>query len=68
MGHANVVVSTELRDWLYAEQVWRAGVYILGDRTYGDGRHYLEVISDKLDPGFYGIRDIIVEAGEIRFR
>jgi hypothetical protein len=68
MGRANVVVSTELRDWLYAQQVWRAGVYILDDRTYGDGRHYLDVISDKLDPGFQGVRHIVVEAGAIRFK
>jgi hypothetical protein len=67
MGRANVLVSTELRDWLYATQVWRAGIYILDDKTYGDGRHYLDVVSDRLAPGFHGARRIVVEAGEIRF-
>ena len=68
MGRANVIVSAELRDWLYAQQVWLDGIYILDDRTYGDdGRHYLDVVSDRLDPGFHGVRRIAVEAGAIRF-
>jgi len=67
MGRANVLVSTELRDWLLAKQVWRAGIYILDDRTYGDDRHYLDVVSDKLEPGFHGLRRIVVDSGEIRF-
>lgn len=67
MGRANVVVSTEMRDWLQSEQVWRTGIYILDDRTYGDGRHYLDVISDRLSPGFHGLRHLVVEGGEIRF-
>jgi hypothetical protein len=68
MGRANVLVSTELRDWLYAKQVWRSGIYILDDRTYGDDRHYLDVISDGLDPGFHGVARIIVEDGAIRLK
>jgi hypothetical protein len=67
MGRANVLVSAELRERLLAEQVWRAGVYILDDRTYGDGRHYLDVVSDKLEPGFHGIRSIVIEDGKILF-
>ncbi|HWE44780.1 MAG TPA: hypothetical protein VG407_02025 [Caulobacteraceae bacterium] len=68
MGRANVVVSTELREWLYAAQVWRAGIYILDDKTYGDSGHYLDVISDRLAPGFHGVRHIVVEGGTIRFK
>jgi hypothetical protein len=61
MGQTNVIVGTELRDWLISQQVWREGVYIVGDRTYGgDGRHYLDVVSDKLEPGFHGLREIVV--------
>jgi hypothetical protein len=68
MGRTNVVVSANLRDWLIAQQVWRAGVYVLDDRTYGDGMHYLDVISDKLEPGFHGVREIVVENGDLLFR
>jgi hypothetical protein len=68
MGRATVVVSVELRDWLYAQQVWRAGFYILDDRTYGDGKHYLDVICDRLDPGHHGLRPIVVEGGAVRFK
>ena len=68
MGRTNVVVSANLRDWLIAQQVWRAGVYVLDDRTYGDGMHYLDVISDKLEPGFHGVREMVVENGDLRFR
>lgn len=68
MGRANVLVSAELRDWLFSEQVWRWGVFIIGDRTYGDDKHYLDVISDKLEPGFHGLRYIVVDCGAIRFR
>ena len=33
MGRANVLVTTELRDWLYAHEVWRAGIYILAQKA-----------------------------------
>ena len=69
MGQTDVIVGAELRDWLISQQVWREGVYIVGDRTYGgDGRHYLDVVSDKLEPGFHGLREIVVESGHLRFR
>jgi hypothetical protein len=69
MGRTNVIVGEELRDWLISRQVWREGIYIVGDRTYGgDGRHYLDVVSDKLEPGFHGLREIVVESGHLRFR
>ncbi len=68
MGRANVLVTTELRDWLHAHEVWRAGIYILDDRTYGDGRHYLDVMSDRLEPGFHGVRRLVIEGGSIRFK
>ena len=68
MGRTLVIIGAELRDWLLAQQVWRVGIYILDDRTYGDDRHYLDVISDKLEPGFHGVREIVVESGELRFR
>ena len=69
MGQTNVIVGVELRDWLISQQVWREGVYIVGDRTYGgDRRHYLDVVSDKLEPGFHGLREIVVESGHLRFR
>jgi hypothetical protein len=68
MGRTNVIVSAELRDWLTARQVWREGIYILDDRAYGGGRHYLDVVSDKLEPGFHGVREIVVESGNLRFR
>jgi hypothetical protein len=68
MGRTQVIADAELRDWLISRQVWREGIYILGDRTYGDGRHYLDVVSDKLEPGFHGVREIVVESGDLRFR
>jgi hypothetical protein len=64
MGRTQVIASAKLRDWLISQQVWREGIYILGDRTYGDGRHYLDVVSDKLEPGFHGVREIVVEGGD----
>ncbi len=67
MGRAKVIVSAELRDRLLDGQVWRAGVYLLDDRTYGDGRHYLDVMSDKLEPGFHGVRATIAAGEDIRF-
>ena len=57
MGRTQVIVGAEMRDWLISQQVWREGIYILGDKTYGDGKHYLDVVSDKLEPGFHGVRD-----------
>ena len=68
MGRTQVIVGAELRDWLISQQVWRKGIYILADRTYGDDRHYLDVVSDKLEPGFHGVREIVVESGDPRFR
>ena len=68
MGRTQVIADAELRDWLISQQVWREGIYILDDRTYGDGRHYLDVVSDKLEPGFHGVREILVESGDLRFR
>ena len=67
MGRTQVIAGVELRDWLTSRQVWREGVYILGDRTYGDDRHYLDVVSDKLEPGFHGVLEIVVESGDLRF-
>jgi hypothetical protein len=68
MGRMQVIAGVELRDWLISRQIWREGIYILGDRTCGDGRHYLDVVSDKLEPGFHGVREIVVESGDPRFR
>jgi len=69
MGQTNVIVGAALRDWLISRQVWREGIYIVGDRTYGgDGKHYLDVVSDKLEPGFHSLREIVVEGGHLRFR
>ena len=69
MGRTDVIVSAEQRNWLVTQQVWREGVYIVGDRTYGgDGKHYLDVVSDKLEPGIHGVREIVVESGRLRFR
>ena len=67
MGRTQVIVGAEMRDWLISQQVWREGIYILGDKTYGDGKHYLDVVSDKLEPGFHGVREIVVESGDLRF-
>ncbi len=68
MGRANIMVSAELREWLLSEQAWCAGVFILDDRTYGGDTHYLDVITDKLDPGYHGLCHLVVEGGDIRFR
>ena len=67
MGRTQVIVGAEMRDWLISQQVWREGIYILGDKTYGDGKHYLDVVSAKLEPGFHGVREIVVESGDLRF-
>ena len=69
MGRTQVIAGAELRDWLISQQVWREGISILADRTYGDDdRHYLDVVSDTLEPGFHGAREIVVENGDLPFR
>ena len=69
MGSTNVIVGAELRDWLISRQIWREGIYIVGDRAYGgDGKHYLDILSDKLELGFHGLCAIVVESGHLRFR
>jgi hypothetical protein len=70
MGRAVSVVAPCLRRKLYdAAASGKHGIYILYDKVWGDGLHYLEIISDRLPPGYHGVQDIILgDDGAIRFK
>ena len=69
MGRAVSVVAPCLRRKLYdAAASGKQGIYILYDKVWGDGLHYLEIISDLLPPGDNGVQDVILEDGMIRFK
>ena len=62
MGRAVTVVAPCLRQKLYdAAASGKHGIYILYDKVWGEGLHYLEIISDKLSPGDNGVQDVILE-------
>ena len=70
MGRAVSIVAPCLRQKLYdAAASGKHGLYILYDKVWGDGLHYLEIISDNLGPGDNGVQDVILEDdGSIRFK
>lgn len=70
MGSATTVVNSEFRKILYDIAVEDPGkLWILYDRTWGDGLHYLEILSDKLKhPGQNGHVDVILDEHGLRFK
>lgn len=69
MGSAHVLVSSELRDRLYAEPRLRDGLAIVADTPFDDdGTHLLRVISNKLGPGRHGMKAFVIEDGVLGFQ
>jgi hypothetical protein len=62
MGRAVSIVAPCLRRKLYdAAASGKQGIYFLYDNLWGEGLHYLEIISDLLPPGDNGVQDVILE-------
>lgn len=69
MGRANTIVAPCLRRKLYDAAANSRGIYILYDTVWGEGLHFLEVISDRLPPGYQGSQDIVLgDDGSIGFK
>lgn len=70
MGRAHSLVAPCLRQKLYDIAVGgKQGFYILYDNVHGEGLHFLEIISDRLPPGYWGSQDVILEDdGTVRFK